>query len=101
MEPLLNQVELLKNKITALSTLSQTKETRIYLGLCCKEIETELIGINETLGQLYDDSLLEKELIRRKIDEKEQEIAGTAEFRKTFMPLMLLHNCGLVRRTNW
>jgi hypothetical protein len=75
-----------------------TNNQKIFLGLNLRDILQDIKEKKEQTEKLITD--LESTNIDDKIQEKELEIQGYSEFVKTFAPLMLLYNFGLVNR-NW
>ena len=84
------------------SSTKVTKEKRIYAGITLLEMLSSLQENQETLVDLakeLSDPECSADDFTNKIELKQQSIIKTSEFIKTFGPMMLLHNMGLVNRT--
>jgi hypothetical protein len=101
---IIEQIDLIKKNLVNLqNSPPELENKKIYLLMCYRELSRDLSDMLKTTDELVllnNDTSSSLEEFNKKIENKETEIMGTADFMKTFTPIMVLYNMGFLNR-NW
>lgn len=99
---IIDQIDRIKKNFECLQNSSPELENKkIYLLMCYRELSRDLDDMLKTTDELVSlNNDTSNNDFNKKIEDKESEIMGTADFMKTFTPIMMLYNMGFLNR-NW